>query len=564
MEDYHKEMEVAMIRANIEEDREATMARFLAGLNRDIANVVELQHYVELEDMVHMATKVERQLKCKGAAKYTSGSGSSWKSNWKKDDKVVPTETLKGHIASQCPNKRTMHTYDNGDVLTDSESDELMPSLEDASDDGVEYPVEGESLVARRALNSQVKGDDMEQQRENIFHTRCHINNKVSNMIIDGGSCTNVASTTLVEKLHLSTIKHPRPYKLQWLNECGEVKVNKQVLIAFSIGRYSDEVLCDVVPLHAGHILLGRPWECDRKGFEDVFPEDVSRGLPPIRGIEHQIDLIPGAAIPNHPAYRSNLEETKELQRQVEELMAKGYVKESLSSCIVPVLFVPKKDGSWRMCIDCRAVNNITVIFLGFVVSARGIGVDDEKVRAIKEWPTPKSITERYLNFDKIFEIECGASGVGIGAVLMQEMRPIAYFSEKLNGAALNYLTYDKELYALVRALETWQYYLWPKEFFIHTDHESLKHLKGQEKLNKRHARWLEFIETFPYVFKYKQGKENIVAEALSRRYVLLTSLNARLLGFEYVKELYANDHNFTDVFVACEKGAFGKFYRVE
>jgi hypothetical protein len=61
----------------------------------------------------------------------------------------------------------------------------------------------------------------------------------------------------------------------------------------------------------------------------------------------------------------------------------------------------------------------------------------------------------------------------------MQEKRPIAYFSEKLNGAALNYPTYDKELYALVKALETRQHYLWPKEFVIHTDHESLKHLKG-------------------------------------------------------------------------------------
>ena len=63
VDDYHKEMEIAMIRANVEEDREATMARFLNGLNRDIANVVELQHYVELEDMVHVAIKMERQLK---------------------------------------------------------------------------------------------------------------------------------------------------------------------------------------------------------------------------------------------------------------------------------------------------------------------------------------------------------------------------------------------------------------------------------------------------------------------------------------------------------------------
>ena len=121
-------------------------------------------------------------------------------------------------------------------------------------------------------------------------------------------------------------------------------------------------------------------------------------------------------------------------------------------------------------------------------------------------------------NFSKTFEIECDALGVGIGAILMQEGKPIAYFSEKLNGDALNYLIYDKEMYALVRALETWQHYLMPKEFVIHMDHESLKHIKGQGKLNQRHAKWIEFIETFPYVIRYKKGKENVVADAFSQR----------------------------------------------
>ena len=140
--------------------------------------------------------------------------------------------------------------------------------------------------------------------------------------------------------------------------------------------------------------------------------------------------------------------------------------------------------------------------------------------------------------------MECDASGIGIGAVLMQEGKPIAYFSEKLSGVALNYPTYDKEMYALVRALETWQHYLLPKEFVIHTDHESLKHLKGQNKLNKRHARWSEFLESIPYVIRYKQGKENIMADALSRRYALLNTLNAKLMGFLHIKDLYVYDHD--------------------
>ena len=85
-----------------------------------------------------------------------------------------------------------------------------------------------------------------------------------------------MASTTLVEKLNLPTLKHPRPYKLQWLNDCGKVKVNKQVLVSFSIGRYKDEVICDIVPMHAGHILLGKPWQFDIKVNHDGFKNRYS------------------------------------------------------------------------------------------------------------------------------------------------------------------------------------------------------------------------------------------------------------------------------------------------
>ena len=92
-----------------------------------------------------------------------------------------------------------------------------------------------------------------------------------------------------------------------------------------------------------------------------MFPNDVPNGLPPIRGIEHGIDFVSSATIPTRLAYRSNPEETKELQRQVKELLNKGHVRKSISLCAVPVLLVPKKDGTWRMCVNCWAINNITV-----------------------------------------------------------------------------------------------------------------------------------------------------------------------------------------------------------
>jgi hypothetical protein len=95
--------------------------------------------------------------------------------------------------------------------------------------------------------------------------------------------------------------------------------------------------------------------------YADVFPSEVPSGLPPLRGIEHLIDLIPGASLPNRAPYRTNPKETKEIQCQVQELLDKGYVRESLSPCAVPVILVPKKDGLWRMCVDCRAINNITI-----------------------------------------------------------------------------------------------------------------------------------------------------------------------------------------------------------
>jgi hypothetical protein len=95
--------------------------------------------------------------------------------------------------------------------------------------------------------------------------------------------------------------------------------------------------------------------------FDDIFPEEVPAGLPPLRGIEHQIDLIPGMTLPKQAPYMMNSDETKEIQKQVQALLDKCYIRVSLSPCAEPVILVPKKDGTWRMCVDCRGFNNITI-----------------------------------------------------------------------------------------------------------------------------------------------------------------------------------------------------------
>ncbi|XP_033139394.1 uncharacterized protein LOC117131469 [Brassica rapa] len=412
VEEYFQEMELLMLRACISEDREPTMARFLGGLNR------EIQDNVELEEMLHKAILVEQQIKRKhhsrgsyGTSKYQQVKDE--KPAYQKENKSQQKEETKpgsifakdkdkgkaeatssrtrdvkcfkcqgrGHYANECTNKRVMILLENGEF--ESEDEKLETDQEHSEEEYEEEPVRGRLLVARRTLSLQNKTEELEQ-RENLFYSRCMVQGKICSLIIDGGSCVNVASETMVKKLGLKTQKHPKPYRLQWLNEEGEMRVSTQVSIPLSIGRYEDEILCDVIPMEASHILLGRPWQFDRRvthdgftnkhsfefngkktilvpltpkeetllnltdftpeypsevsallqDFEDVFPEDNPIGLPPIRGIEHQIDFVPGSTLPNRPAYRTNPVETKELQRQVEELMEKGHIRESMSPCV--------------------------------------------------------------------------------------------------------------------------------------------------------------------------------------------------------------------------------------
>jgi hypothetical protein len=157
-------------------------------------------------------------------------------------------------------------------------------------------------------------------------------------------------------------------------------------------------------------------------------------------------------------------------------------------------------------------------------------------------------------DFNKIFELECDASGIGLGGVLLQDRKLVAYFSEKLSRPVLNYSIYDRELHSLAICLEIGKHYLWPKEFVIHHDHNSLKHIRSQGKLNCKHAKWVEFIESFPYVIKHKK-EENIIPDALSMRYALLTQLDYKIFGLEIIKNQYVHDADFKNVLLHFEDG---------
>ena len=98
--------------------------------------------------------------------------------------------------------------------------------------------------------------------------------------------------------------------------------------------------------------------------FVDVVPDEIPHGLPSMRDIQHQIDLIPGSVFPNKPAYRMSPNKHEELKRQVDDLLDKRLIQESKSPCTVPALLVPKKGRSLRMCIDSRVVNKITIEYL--------------------------------------------------------------------------------------------------------------------------------------------------------------------------------------------------------
>ncbi|GJV32227.1 hypothetical protein Tco_1392627 [Tanacetum coccineum] len=410
------------------------------------------------------------------------------------------------------------------------------------------------------------------------------------------------------------------------------------------------------------------------RDFPEVFPEDLP-GLPPTRQVEFHIELIPGAAPVARAPYRLAPAEMKELAEQLKELSDKGFIRPSSSPWGAPILFVKKKDGSFRMCIDYRELNKLTVknryplpriddlfdqlqgssiyskidlrsgyhqlrvreedipktafrtryghyefqvmpfgltnapaVFMDLMnrvtrrtpedysrVVKEGRTVcqifqvrildpygevpwtrDPTKIEAVKNWasPTTPSKIRQFLGlagyyrrfiegFSKIakpmteltqknqkfnwgeeqetafqllkqklcaapilalpegsddFVVYCDASIKGLGAVLMQRMKVIAYASRQLKVHEKNYTTHDLELGAVVFALKIWRHYLYGTKCVVFTDHKSLQHILNKKELNMRQRRWIELLSDYDCEIRYHPGKANVVADALSRK----------------------------------------------
>ncbi|GJR31501.1 putative reverse transcriptase domain-containing protein [Tanacetum coccineum] len=465
------------------------------------------------------------------------------------------------------------------------------------------------------------------------------------------------------------------------------------------------------------------------RDFPEVFPEDLP-GIPPTRQVEFQIDLIPGAAPVARAPYRLAPSEMKELSEQLQELSDKGFIRPSSSPWGAPVLFVKKKDGSFRMCIDYRELNKLTVKnryplpriddlfdqlqgssvysmiylrsgyhhlrvreqdvpktvfrtryghyefqvmpfgltnapavfmdlmnrvckpyldkfvivfiddiliyskdekehkehlktilellkkeelyakfskcefwipkvqFIRHVIDSRGIHMDPTKIESIKDWASPKTPTEirqflgldgyyrRFIEgFSKIaksmtklsqkgikfdwgekeentfqlikqklcsapilalpegsedFMVYCDASHKGLGAVLMQREKVIAYASRQLKIHEKNYTTHDLELGAVVFALKIWRHYFYGTKCTVFTDHKSLKHILNQKELNIRQRRWLELLSDYDCDIRYHPGKANVVADALSQAQI--EALKLENLGNEDVGGMIRKD----------------------
>ncbi|KAK1679518.1 hypothetical protein QYE76_040366 [Lolium multiflorum] len=277
---YYMEMEMLMQRARVRESLEMTLHRFLNGLKFNIKGIVRHHSYTTMNELLHHAREAESQLaeeaqqrgRATGAGRFTprappstalstrpadvstssskpvsnvsntkrpvpaaSGTGSTM-STARNRDMVCHTCGGKGHFKKDCPNRKIMIINEDNEYETGDDADPDAPEDDDYDNDSLNaYPSESQTIVvSQRVLNVQPSAST---QRCNLFQTKALVgHDKACKVIIDGGSCRNLASKELCAKLKLKYLPHPHPYYIQWLSNNGEMKVSHMVRVDFEIG----------------------------------------------------------------------------------------------------------------------------------------------------------------------------------------------------------------------------------------------------------------------------------------------------------------------------------------
>ncbi|GJR03940.1 RNA-directed DNA polymerase [Tanacetum coccineum] len=391
---------------------------------------------------------------------------------------------------------------------------------------------------------------------------------------------------------------------LQLQNTLGLVVKEK-----FSIGKsYKDEVWCEVIPMDADHILLGRPWQFDRKtkhdGFQntysfkkdgvnitlvlfdsqenkiineaplkvqpllrefaDVIPDDIPPGLPAMRDIQHCIDFIPGSAIPNRPAYQMNPKEFAELKRQVTELLEKGLIRETRLDDLLDQLHgstifskIDLRSGyhqirmqpgdEWKTAFKTRGG-----LYEWMVMPFRLSNTPSTFMRLMNQGGRFTWTSEAAKDFD-ILKAKVTEAPV----LALPNFDEVFQVECDASGVVI-------EFYAIVRSLDTWRHYILFNVFVLFSDHEALKFINGKHKLKPRHAKWVEFIQAFSFVIRHKVGSDNQVEDALSRRHSLITTMQIRLQGIDSFRGLYCDDPDFREIWSKCDNGPFQQFFKLD
>nr|GFA54880.1 hypothetical protein [Tanacetum cinerariifolium] len=254
--------------------------------------------------------------------------------------------------------------------------------------------------------------------------------------------------------------------------------------------------------------------------FPEVFPEDLP-GLPPARQVEFQIDLVLGAAPVARASYLlapAEIVREEDVPKTVFKTRYGHYEFQVMPFGLTNAPANRKEhEGHIKLILKLLKEEELyakfskrefwlsKVQFLGHVIDSKGIHVDPAKIKAIKDWESPKTPTEirQFL---------------GLGTVLMQKEKVIAYASRQLKVHEKNYTTHDLELGAVVFALKMWRHYLYGTKCVVFTDHKSLQHILDQKELNMRQQRGLELLSDYDYEIRYHPGKANVVADALSQK----------------------------------------------